>query len=234
MGAPKVGTPVTPTLTPSTGLTAVPGARGTPFRLVCVVPASAINDVVRVAGPGAHGVTFRDVAALVRPCASRNEPISEAALLEHHGTIADLSRRYTLLPAPPLTTFRSTGSALQWLELHAVSLTDGLAYVESRCGARITAERDLAGATSDPSVLPPSAAAIESFRALRRYAAATVPVSSDTAGNGTTIATEAFLVDRPSWDRFAAEVAAEDVRSPGLTLRLTGPWPVYDFVRLQF
>jgi hypothetical protein len=41
-------------------------------------------------------------------------------------------------------------------------------------------------------------------------------------------------VERTSWDRFANEVVAEDVRSPGLTLRLTGPWPVYDFVRLQF
>jgi hypothetical protein len=83
-------------------------------------------------------------------------------------------------------------------------------------------------------VLPPSAAAVESFRSLRRYAKATVPVSTQTVGDGTTIATEAFLVERAAWDAFAAEVAAEDLRSPGLILRLTGPWPVYDFVRLQF
>ena len=136
--------------------------------------------------------------------------------------------------ARPSATFRTAASALHWLELHAVALSDGLAYVDGRAAARVTACRDLAGATSDPSVLPPSAAAIESFRALRRYAAATVPVSSDTAGDGTTIAAEAFLVDRASWERFAAEVTAEDVRSPGLSLHLTGPWPVYDFVRLQF
>lgn len=139
-----------------------------------------------------------------------------------------------MLPAPPLTTFRSSAGVLQWLELHAVTLADGLAYVDGRCGARVTASRDVAGATSDPSVLPPSAAAIESFRALRRYANATVPVSSQTVGDGTTIATEAYLVDRAAWERFAAEVAAEDERSPGLSLHLSGPWPVYDFVRLQF
>ena len=220
--------------TPIAGVGTVPGARGSAFRLIGVVPASAINDVVRLAGNGAQGITFRDVAAVVRPCASRVEPVSDVALLDHHTLVAGLSRSVTVIPAPPLTTFRTAASALQWLELHAVALNDGLAYIDGRVGARVTAVRDVAGATSDPSVLPPSAAAIESFRALRRYAAATVPVSSQTVGDGTTIATEAFLVDRVAWDRFAAEVLAEDTRSPGLILRLTGPWPLYDFVRLQF
>lgn len=220
--------------TPGAGSAAVGSARGSTFRLIGVVHASSVNDAIRLAGTGAHGIPFRDVAAIVRPCANRNEAPTDAAFLEHHALVAELSRGATLIPAPPLTTFRSGASALHWLELHAVALTDGLAYVDGRAGARVTAARDLAGATSDPSVLAPSAAAIESFRSLRRYAAATVPVSSGTVGDGTTIATEAFLVDRKTWDRFIAEVATEDERSPGLTLRLTGPWPVYDFVRLQF
>ena len=220
--------------TPGAGSAAVGSARGSTFRLIGVVHASSVNDAIRLAGTGAHGIPFRDVAAIVRPCANRNEAPTDAAFLEHHALVAELSRGATLIPAPPLTTFRSGASALHWLELHAVALTDGLAYVDGRAGARVTAARDLAGATSDPSVLAPSAAAIESFRSLRRYAAATVPVSSGTVGDGTTIATEAFLVDRKTWDRFTAEVATEDERSPGLTLRLTGPWPVYDFVRLQF
>ncbi len=216
------------------GTGVVPPARAGAFRLIGVVHANAITDAVRLSGAGAHGISFRDVAAIVRPCAKHHDTVSEAVLLEHHAAIAALSRTATIIPAPPLTTFRTAASALQWLELHAVALADGLAYIDGRIAARVTADRDAAGATSDPSVLPPSAAAVESFRSLRRYAAATVPVSSDTVGDGTTIATEAFLVERVSWDRFAAEVAAEDVRSPGLTLRLTGPWPVYDFVRLQF
>jgi Gas vesicle synthesis protein GvpL/GvpF len=220
--------------TPSGSYGAVPATRGVSYRLLGVVRAEVINDVVRVVGNGAHGITFRDVAALVRPCSSRAEALSDSALLEHHTVVAGVARGYTVIPPPPLTTFRTGASVLQWLELHAVALTDGLAYVDGRCGARVTAERDLAGATSDPTVFAPSAAAIESFRALRRFAAATVPVMSETVGDGTTIATESFLVDRASWDRFVAEVAEEDLRSPGLTLRLTGPWPVYDFVRLQF
>lgn len=220
--------------TPSSGLGTVPSARGTAYRLIGVVRADTSGDAVRMAGMGADRIVFDDVSAIVRPCASRAEPVSDAALFDHHTLIAGLARACTIIPAPPLTNFRSSASVSQWLELHAVALTDGLAYVDGRCAGRVTASRDLAGATSDPSVLAPSAAAIESFRALRRYAAATVPVSSETVGDGTTIATEAFLVDRGSWERFAAEVTAEDVRSPGLTLRLTGPWPVYDFVRLQF
>ncbi|HYW50002.1 MAG TPA: GvpL/GvpF family gas vesicle protein [Gemmatimonadaceae bacterium] len=221
--------------TPGTGFGAVvAGARGTSLRLIGIVHEANVGDAVRIVGHGASGISFRDVAAVVRPSSTRPETQSDEALSAHHAMVVALSRACSTIPAPPLTTFRSPAAALQWLELHAVALADGLAYVDGRAGARVTAERDLTNVTSDPSVLTPSAAAIESFRALRRYADATVPVSSETVGDGTTIATEAFLVDRASWARFAAEVAAEDERSPGLILRLTGPWPVYDFVRLQF
>ncbi len=212
----------------------VSGARGMAFRLIGIVYEAGVADAVCIAGQGAAAFVFRDVAALVRSCSPRADPPAEAALLEHHTIIAGLARSTTIIPAPPVTIFRTQAAVLQWLELHANALADGLAYAEGRSGARVTAVRDIAGATSDPDVLPPSAAAVESFRVLRRYAKATVPVSTETVGDGTTIATEAFLVERTSWESFADEVAAEDIRSPGLILRLTGPWPVYDFVRLQF
>ena len=140
--------------TPSTALGAVQTARGASVRLLGVVHAGSINDVVRLVGAGAQGITFNEVAAVVRPCVVRNEPLSESALLEHHAVIAGLSRSCTIVPAPPLTTFKTGASVMQWLELHAVALADGLAYVDNRYGARVTAERDVAGATSDPSVLP--------------------------------------------------------------------------------
>jgi hypothetical protein len=43
-----------------------------------------------------------------------------------------------------------------------------------------------------------------------------------------------FLVDRTVWREFAERVAAEARRDPALEIVLTGPWPPYDFVRLQF
>jgi hypothetical protein len=43
-----------------------------------------------------------------------------------------------------------------------------------------------------------------------------------------------FLVDRTVWREFAERVTAEARRDPVLEVVLTGPWPPYDFVRLQF
>jgi hypothetical protein len=43
-----------------------------------------------------------------------------------------------------------------------------------------------------------------------------------------------FLVERSHWREFAEAVAAEAQQAPGLAISLTGPWPPYDFVRLQF
>lgn len=43
-----------------------------------------------------------------------------------------------------------------------------------------------------------------------------------------------FLVDRTVWREFAERVTAEARRDPVLEVILTGPWPPYDFVRLQF
>ena len=183
--------------------------------------------------PHAQFLEFRDLAVVVTPVAAR-AVADEAGLLAHHADVAALARDTSIVPAPPWTHFRSTGAVAQWLELHASALAEALAHVEGRVMARVTATRDLEGASSDPDVLPPSAAAAESFRVLRRHAVAAVPVTSGTVGDGTTIATEAFLVERLQWDAFRAEVRAEDDRSPGLALRVTGPWPPYDFVRLQF
>lgn len=43
-----------------------------------------------------------------------------------------------------------------------------------------------------------------------------------------------FLVERSRWREFADTVAAEKRRMPGLEIALSGPWPPYDFVRLEF
>lgn len=221
---------MTPPAVPTPGGNAA--VRGVGYRLVGIVHA---RDTERLAplAPELQFVTFREVAVAARAVSGR-PPTDDAAYLAHHRDVALLARAATVVPAPPCTQFKSPGAVSQWLELHASALEEALAHVEGRVMARVTACRDLEGASSDPAVLPPSAAAAESFRVLRRHAVAAVAVSGGPAGDGTTIATEAFLVDRVQWDAFAAEVLAEDERSPGLSLRLTGPWPPYDFVRLQF
>jgi hypothetical protein len=57
----------------------------------------------------------------------------------------------------------------------------------------------------------------------------TTPLSRDDGE-----ASASFLVDRSRWRAFVDAVALEGQRDPALEVRLTGPWPPYDFVRLQF
>jgi hypothetical protein len=202
------------------------------LRLVGVVHA---RDVARLAPllPEGQFVDFRELAVALVPVPARRVA-DDDGLRAHHAAVAALSQAASIVPAPPWTHFKSAGAVGQWLELHASALDEALSHVDGRVMARVTACRDAEGASSDPAVLPPSAAAAESFRILRRHAVAAVAVRSGAVGDGTTIAAEAFLVERAQWEAFAAEVRAEDERSPGLALRLTGPWPPYDFVRLQF
>jgi hypothetical protein len=97
-----------------------------------------------------------------------------------------------------------------------------------------------------------AAVAAEVTRSLRRRAVASVPLrpasepvtprtgehragdhvvaSLDTA----TVLSAAFLVEGELWHEFADAVADEQERHPLLHIELSGPWPPYDFVRLQF
>ena len=71
------------------------------------------------------------------------------------------------------------------------------------------------------------------MRALRGQATATVsiPVAEDETS---IVAQAAFLVDLELWPVFADLVGKEDARHTSLDFHLSGPWPPYDFVRMQF
>jgi hypothetical protein len=44
----------------------------------------------------------------------------------------------------------------------------------------------------------------------------------------------AFLVEQELWKEFANKVVEQGSRVRNLRLELTGPWPPYDFVHMQF
>ena len=44
----------------------------------------------------------------------------------------------------------------------------------------------------------------------------------------------AYLVERELWEEFADAVEAEQEQHPVVKVELTGPWPPYDFVKIQF
>jgi hypothetical protein len=69
------------------------------------------------------------------------------------------------------------------------------------------------------------------LRALRRHAVAALPMHGDEGGH---VSAVSFLVERGRWDAFVALVRQEGERLPDFALALTGPWPPYDFVRMQF
>jgi hypothetical protein len=140
-------------------------------------------------------------------------------------------------------TFRSRETLLHWLSLHYVALAEALAFVEGRQVARVHVARPApVGGEPDPDPDPGvraeaehdlEASASEVFRALRRCAVALISVKP--VGEEALPSTGAsFLVERDRWAAFAAAVDEERQRFPDLTLDWTGPWPPYDFVRMQF
>ena len=193
-------------------------------------------------------VTFRDLAAVVSPTPyARPEP-SHGDVATYRSVVESVFAQRAILPAPTGVVFRTRDALERWLELHFVTLTDGLAYVEGRIGARVhvlrkaerlsTAVAAVAGGAvaatierPDETGLDVGAIASESFRVLRRLAAASVAIRPAGPESG---ASASFLLERDRWGAFEGAVAEEARRDFELEFRVTGPWPPYDFVRMQF
>ncbi len=193
------------------GVTAAPGGRAPRVR-------------------GAESVAFRDVAALVadRPY---EEPGPEA-LADYRRVVESVFREHAVVPAPPGVVFRSRDVLAQWLELHYFTLLDALAFVEDRVVARLAVSRE-GHPPGEPATMDEAAETVlqDVLRALRRHAVAAVPMHGDEGGH---VSAASFLVERGRWDTFVALVRQEGERLPDFSLALTGPWPAYDFVRMQF
>ena len=153
-----------------------------------------------VAGPTSV-VAFRDLCAIVsdQKAFSRDEPTP--AQIDAHRVIVDrIFRRASVLPVPVGVVFRAPDVLTRWMELHYVSLTGALEFVDDRAVARVHIVRadgknDDLEAGSDLA-----AAAAESFRALRRRAVATVPLRLEQVTG--LVLSAAFLVERDLWKEF--------------------------------
>lgn len=190
------------------------------------------------AADGVRLVPCRDLAAIVGEAPYVPQVPDEAALAAHHGIIEAACRKGEVLPAPPGTIFRTAGALERWMELHYVALSDALAFVADRVEARVHVthadpDREPEDAGTDLAAL-----AAEVMRILRRRAVAAVPLRRELA-TGIAIGA-AFLVERTLWREFEEEVAS--VREAhhagggggGAQVSMSGPWPPYDFVRIEF
>lgn len=208
-----------------------------PVRLFAV--ASFDGHSAPAAPAGIKLVTFRDLAALTADVVNARPSLAQPDLDAQREAVAAAFARYAVLPAPPGTVFRARDSLMRWLELHYVTLRDALSFVEGRAVARVHVARRSTGAggsKGEELAIDIDAIAVNAFRVLRRHAVASVALkpSPSASAPDAAAASAAFLLERDRWRMFEDVVAEEAKRDPELLFRLTGPWPPYDFVSMEF
>lgn len=180
--------------------------------------------------PDSGHVRYRDIDALTRSAGEVHEPCSAGELEQYRQVVDAAFQRGAVLPAPCGTTFRSVEHLRQWLIENYIALAEGLHFVAGRCETRIHVSPRTNGAA--PTTQAGTAAvAADCFRQLRRIAVASMPVGRDAVRDEVCAA---FLVDHQRWDEFVARVHTERQRLEAMSVVQTGPWPPYDFVRLEF
>ena len=181
---------------------------------------------------GAELLPFRDVAAIVAAADYAAAAPSGEVIEQYRRVVDDVFCKAPILPAPVGTIFRSRETLTRWLELHYVALTEALSFVEDRAVARVHVGRVDGKPTERDMGSEVAAAAADSLRSLRRHAVVAVPLKSEQVTG--IVLSSAFLVDKELWDDFVSAVDDQRRRNPGLALDISGPWPPFDFVRMQF
>ncbi len=173
---------------------------------------------------------LRELAAVTEEGDYTARDVEDGDIQHHFQIVEELFGQDAVLPTPVGTVFRSLEVLQRWMDLHYVALSDALAWVENRVAARVHMSGPDGGAETGMSS-DNAAIATEVVRSLRRRAVASVPLRSEQQPN---IVSTAYLVERELWQEFADAIADEQERHAPLRIALTGPWPPYDFVRLQF
>jgi hypothetical protein len=185
-------------------------------------------------------IRFRDLGAPVRPAPYVCAECTPEELETYRRVIDAAFLAGAILPAPCGTVFRSADQVRQWLEQNYIALSEGIHFVAGRCEARVHISRKATPppvpAPSEPPEGQPDAdfvaVATDCFRLLRRGAVAAVPVRH--ASGEEEVLSGAFLLEHGRWADFAEQVREQARRYEQLTFEQTGPWPPYDFVRMDF
>jgi hypothetical protein len=177
---------------------------------------------------------YRALAAIVEPSGYSAINLDDAEMSKYLRVLEEAHAHGAVLPAPPGTVFQSGNTLTRWLELHYFTLTEALSVIEGHAAARvsITTQRDKEDADAQKSF---ASLAAESLRLLRAQAAATVTLPrADGDEEEGVVAKASFLIDSQRWQAFQDIVGKEARRQSALDFKVTGPWPPYDFVRMQF
>jgi hypothetical protein len=178
-------------------------------------------------------VHYRALAAIVEPSPYTVSKLEDAEMSKYLAVLEEAQSHSAVLPAPPGTVFQSQPTLTRWLELHYFTLTEALAVIDGHAAARVSVTTQ--GKQEEDSKKSFAAMAAESLRLLRGQAAATVtlPKAEGDEEEGV-LARASFLVDTQRWQAFKDTVSKEAQRQGSLDFEVTGPWPPYDFVRMQF
>jgi hypothetical protein len=178
-------------------------------------------------------VHYRALAAIVEPAPYAVSKLEDAEMSKYLTVLEEAQAHSAVLPAPPGTIFQSQPTLTRWLELHYFTLTEALSVIDGHAAARVSVTSQ--GKQPEDSRKSFAALAAESLRLLRSQAAATVTLpKADGDEEEGVLARASFLVDTQRWQAFKDTVSKEAQRQDSLDFEVTGPWPPYDFVRMQF
>lgn len=198
------------------------------FALYGVVPVTAGDG--NALAPDTELVIAGDVAAVVRPCAFEPVEATDEAIGAFEQVIESVFERQTILPAPFGVVFRNTDHVTRWLQMHYLTLTEAIHLVEGRCEARVHLRSvDEASVSEEPDAAA-TEAAMEFYRVISREADASVMLRRPALH---AVLSGAFLIDRSEWEALSGIVAVQARRYGTLRVEQTGPWPPYDFVRMD-
>lgn len=189
--------------------------------------------------PGTMVVTLRELAAVVRHVPYDRLDATTDAIADYRRVVEVAFRDHAVLPAPFGTVFKWRESLMHWMEIHYVALVDAIGFVHDRSMVRVRVERakldtDALTDTREARIQDFETTVFDSFRFLKRSAIACVTFPPTGTPPASKCAEASFLVDRDKWKAFAEAVDEEKRRLPEFSIEQTGPWPPYDFVRLQF
>lgn len=193
--------------------------------------------------PATSLISYREIGAVVGQSPFMAVEEDDVELLRYRETVEANFEKGTIYPAPFGTVFRSADLVERWLEMNYIALAEGIHFVHGRCEARVHIHEaqdgkvggggggqqgDRRAGSSAPDLAGVGA---ECFRSLRRHA--TAAFSLKTPEDLPNSVSSAFLIGRTQWDEFGDQVAEQGRRYADLSFETTGPWPPYDFVRMD-
>ncbi len=177
-------------------------------------------------------IALRELCAVTEEGDFSANDLQPGDIRRHLDIVSALYRDESILPLPVGTVFRNEEVLNRWMDLHYVALSDALAWVEDRVAARVHVNR-VGGKEGDRDAGSDLAAvAAEVTKGLRRHAVSVVPLRNEQVTG--IVLSAGYLVERQLWEEFREAVSNESEKHPQLSIEVTGPWPAYDFVRLQF